>query len=178
MVSRGYFLPVTLAMKSTLFKFAAFASCIALRPPALGSHPGGNHQDLLPGRFECPAGTTVTANRTWSEFTSGRIIETQTMLGRHTATEYQRRIAEQNAKVFFKQLTPAKRAVLREKHVRTVLIPTVRSQQTSPKAKAVMMRFSMQEETLVDAEVYEFQTQPPAGTVARYTGSDPEYVGQ
>ncbi|MBV8099868.1 MAG: hypothetical protein JOZ31_11985, partial [Verrucomicrobia bacterium] len=31
-----------------------------------------------------------------------RIIQTQTMFVRHTATEYQRRVAEQNAKAFFK----------------------------------------------------------------------------
>jgi hypothetical protein len=44
-----------------------------------------------------------------------RIIETQTAFIRHTATEYQRRVAEQNAKAFFKQLTPAKKAELKKK---------------------------------------------------------------
>jgi hypothetical protein len=41
-----------------------------------------------------------------------RMIQTQTMFIRHTATEYQRRVAEQNAKTFFKQLTPEKKAEL------------------------------------------------------------------
>lgn len=177
-VSPVFPLSVAAAMKSTSLKFAVVATCIALlRAPALGNHDQSNHNDLVPASFKDAAGTTVTANLTWGELMGGRVIETQTMLGRHTATEYQRRIAERNAKVFFKQLTPAKRVELRNKHVRTVLIPTVRSRETSPKAKAVMMRFSMEGEALVDPEVYEFEAQPPAGTVARYTGGDPEYVG-
>jgi hypothetical protein len=49
-----------------------------------------------------------------------RIIQTQTMFVRHTATEYQRRVAEQNAKAFFKQLTPEKKAELKRKKVKTV----------------------------------------------------------
>ena len=74
-------------------------------------------------------------------------------------------------------LTPAKKAELKKKHVHTVLISTVRSRQTSPKAKAVMMRFSVEGETLIDGQAYEFETQPPVGTIATYTGHDPEYVG-
>lgn len=131
----------------------------------------------MPGSFERRVPAKVAVNFTFGELTSGRIIQTQTMIARHTATEYQRRVAEQRAKVFFKQLTPAKKVELEKKHVHTVLISTVRSRQTSPKAKAVMMRFSVEGESLIDGEAYEFETQPPVGSVARYTGSDPEYVG-
>jgi hypothetical protein len=37
------------------------------------------------------------------ENTTLRIIQTQTQFIRHTATEYQRRVAEQNANKFFSQ---------------------------------------------------------------------------
>jgi hypothetical protein len=163
-------------MKRDLLNFAAFATWIALRASAAGDD-AGNSYGVVPGRFEQPARAAVTANFTWGELTSGRIVETQTTLGRHTATEYQRRIAERNAKIFFKQLTPAKKVELKKRHVRDVLISTVRSRETSPKAKAIMMRFSLEGESLVDGDAYEFETQPPVGTVAKFTGSDPEYVG-
>ncbi len=107
-----------------------------------------------------------------------RIIQTQTMFIRHTATEYQRRVAEQNAKAFFKQLTPEKKAELKRKKVKTVLIPTVRSKETSPTAKEVRMRFSLEGESLIDDYAYEFDNPLQVGSVAKLSGLDPEYVGQ
>jgi hypothetical protein len=107
-----------------------------------------------------------------------RIIQTQTMFIRHTATEYQRRVAEQNAKAFFSHLTPAKKQELKKKGVKAVLIPTVRSKETSPKAKEVRMRFSLEGESLIDNYAYEFETPLQIGSVAKLTSLDPEYVGQ
>ena len=137
-------------MTSGIFKCAAFAACIA-----------------LPTSVIFAFGDNMTA----------RIIETQTTFIRHTATEYQRRVAERNAKAFFKQLTPAKKAELKKKHIKTVLIPTVRSPQTSPEAKEVRMRYNLEGESLIDNYTYEFQTPLQAGTIAKVKGLDAEYVG-
>jgi hypothetical protein len=106
-----------------------------------------------------------------------RIIETQTTFIRHTATEYQRKIADQNAKAFFKQLTPAKKAELTKKKIKTVLIRTVRSRQTSPEAKEVRMRYDLESGALIDDSAYEFTTPLPTETVAKVQGLEPEYVG-
>jgi hypothetical protein len=114
----------------------------------------------------------------WGENTMRRVIETQTMLIRHTATEYQRRIAERNAKAFFSQITPAKKVELKKKGIRAVLIPTVRSKETSPAAKDVRMRYSLEGESLIDEYTYEFEKPLQAGTIAQAQGLDPEYVGQ
>ena len=164
------------AMRSGPLKLAALFACMAFRASAMESEAGRSN-NLLTSAFEHPATTKVAVNAILGGLSSGRIIQTQTMLGRHTAVEYQRRMAEQNAKLFFKQLTPAKKAELKNKHVHTVLISTVRTQQTSSNVKAVMMRFSVERETLVDGQAYEFETRPPVGSVASYTGGDPEYVG-
>ena len=142
---------VALAVKSRFFKCAAFAVCIAIPAPVIFGF-GDN---------------AIT-----------RIIETQTTFIRHTATEYQRRVAEQNAKAFFKQLTPAKKAELKKKHIKTVLIRTVRSAQTSPKAQEVRMRYDLEGESLLDNYTYEFQTPLQGGTIAKLAGLDPEYVGR
>jgi hypothetical protein len=106
-----------------------------------------------------------------------RIIQMQTTFIRHTATEYQRRIAEQHAKAFFKKLTPAKKAELKKKKIKTVLISTVRSPQTSPEAKEVRMRYNLEGESLIDNYTYEFKTPLKDGTIAKVEGLDPEYVG-
>ena len=95
-------------MKGGIIKFAAAIVCIAL-------------------------GTSMAL--AWGELTTLRVIQTQTMLIRHKATELQRRVAENNAKIFFKQLTPAKKEELKKKKIKTVLIRTVRSKETLPTAK-------------------------------------------
>lgn len=141
------------AMKAIILRFSAIASCIAL----------GTSTALALG-----------------ELTTLRIIQTQTLLARRTATEYQRRVAEQNAKAFFKQLTPEKKAELKKKKVRTVLIRTVRSRETSPAAKDVRMRYDLAAESLADNQVVEFATPLEGGTIAQVKSLDayPEYVGQ
>jgi hypothetical protein len=103
-------------------------------------------------------------------------IQAQTFLARHRATEDQIRIAEQNAKTFFKQLPPAKKEELKKKKIKTVLIRTVRSKETSPKAKEVRMRVDLQSETLIDDSAYEFTAPLPAGTIAKVK-LESEYVG-
>ena len=103
-------------------------------------------------------------------------IQAQTLLARHRATQDQIRIAEQNAQIFFKQLPPAKKEELKKKKVKTVLIRTVRSKETSPEAKEVRMRVDLQSETLIDDSAYEFTTPLPAGTIAKVK-LESEYVG-
>jgi|SRR5580704_3066097 GMP synthase PP-ATPase subunit len=138
-------------MKSGIIKVAAISSCLAL----------GSSMALA-----------------WGEHTLIRTIETQTQLIRHKATEEQIRAAAANAKAFFSQLTPAKKAELKKKHIHAVLIRTVRSRETSPTATDVRMRYNLEGESLVDNYAYEFDTPLQPGTIAQAKGLDPEYVGQ
>jgi hypothetical protein len=103
-------------------------------------------------------------------------IQAQTFLARHRATEDQIRIAQQNAKTFFKQLPPAKKEELKKKKIKTVLIRTIRSKETAPKAKEVRMRVDLQSETLIDDSAYEFTNPLPAGTIAKVK-LESDYVG-
>jgi hypothetical protein len=114
----------------------------------------------------------------FGEHAMSRVIETQTMFIRHTATEVQRRTAEKNAKTYYTRLTPKKKAALKAKKVRYILIPTVKSAETSPQAKEVRMTWDTQSESLVDNYVYEFQNPPAVGTVAKVGGYTAEYTGQ
>jgi hypothetical protein len=115
---------------------------------------------------------------TLGEQTLIRTIQTQTMLIRHKATEEQLRAAASNAKTFFSQLTPAKKMELKKKNIHAVLIRTVRSRETSPQAKDVRMRYSLEGESLIDNYAYEFDAPLQGGTIAQAKGLEPEYVGQ
>ena len=99
------------------------------------------------------------------------------MFIRHTATELQRRTAEKNAKIYYAQLAPKKKAALKAKKIRYLLVPTVRSEETSPKAKEVRMTWDTQSESLVDNYAYEFENPPAVGTTAKVGGYTAEYTG-
>jgi len=139
-------------MRAGIIKFAATIVCVALATSFAFALTGGQ--------------TTL------------RVIQAQTMLIRHKATEEQRRVAANNAKIFFGQLTPEKKQELKKRKIRAVLIRTTRSRETSPAAKDVRMRYSLEGESLIDDYAYEFQAPLQAGTIAQATGLDPEYVGQ
>ena len=139
-------------MRGGIIKFAAVVVCAAL---------------ITSFAFALTGGQTTL-----------RVIQTQTMLIRHKATEEQRRVAENNAKIFFSQLTPEKKQELKKKKVRAVLIRTTRSRETSPAAKDVRMRYSLEGESLIDDYAYEFSNPLQVGTIAKTAGLDPEYVGQ
>jgi hypothetical protein len=136
-------------MKSGISEFIALVACILLPTP----------EGLAQGQ------NAILQN-----------IQAQTFLARHRATEDQIRIAQQNANTFFKQLPPAKKQELAKRKVKTVLIRTIRSKETSPEAKEVRMRVDLQSETLIDDSAYEFATPLPAGTIAKVK-LESDYVG-
>jgi hypothetical protein len=128
--------------------------------------------------FERAGGMKTALSFGWGEHTISRIIETQTMFIRHSATELQRRTAEKNAKAYYSHLPPKKKADFKKKKIRYILVPTVKSAETSPQTKEVRMTWDTQSESLVDKYVYEFQNPPAVGTVAKVAGYTAEYTGQ
>ena len=114
----------------------------------------------------------------FADHTIFRSVTTQTMLIRHTATELQRRIAAQNAKTYYAHLGPGKKNELKKKNIRYLAVPTVRSKQTSPKAKEVLMVWDIPRESLVGQNVYELNTAPTVGEVASYDKVRAEYIGK
>jgi hypothetical protein len=164
-------------MKDAVLAFVSVVTCFAFRALAdqspVGDHHGGSG-DLLSRSFGHRAAINVTLNQIFGEPTFDYNLQIQTVLSRHTATEYQRRIAERNAKAFFSHLPPAKKEELRKKKIKSVLIPTVRSPQTSPQAKEVRMRFSLDGD-LIDNGAYEFKTTLKANEIIKAEGRE-EYI--
>ena len=96
---------------------------------------------------------------------------------RRPATELQRSTAEENAEIYYAQLAPKKKAALKAKKIRYILVPTVKSAETPPQVKEVRMTWDTQSESLADNYVYEFQNPPAVGTVAKVGGKTAEYTG-
>ncbi len=167
-------------MKREILKFAVFVASIIVAGSAAGSTQvtEGERANFAANFFERLDAVKAGISFGWGEHTASRIIETQTMFIRHTATELQLRTAEKNAKIYYAHLTPRKKADLKAKKIRYVLIPTVKSAETSPKAKEVRMTWDTQSESLVDKYVYEFENPPAVGTVAMVGGHKAEYTGE
>jgi hypothetical protein len=139
---------------------------------------GGERTNSAANFFERAGAVKAGVSFALGERALSRTMETQTMFIRHTATELQRRTAEKNAKAYYAHLAPKKKADLKAKKIRYILVPTVKSAETSPQAKEVRMTWDTQSESLADNYVYEFQNPPAAGTVAKVGGYTAEYAAQ
>jgi hypothetical protein len=166
-------------MKREAFKIAVLLTSIACSASSEAAAPGDvfdRRPDRVPSLCEDSLQTGVMF--AWADRTISRIIETQTMFIRHTATELQRRVAAQNAKTYYAHLGPGKKNELKKKNIRYLAVPTVRSKQTSPKAKEVLMVWDIPRESLVGQNVYELNTAPAVGEVASYDKVRAEYIGK
>ena len=106
-----------------------------------------------------------------------RVIGTQTMLIRHKATEEQKRVAQQRAKVYYTHLAPEKKTELKKKKVRYIAVDTVRSKEAPAEAKKSVMIWDTQSETLAGTDVYDVAATPPVGQTAKFDTYSAEYVG-
>jgi len=159
----------------TLALVSAFVALTIVTGSAEVTH--GERTNSAANFFEHACAVKAGVSFGWGERALSRTIETQTMFIRHTATELQRRTAEKNAKIYYAQLASKKKAALKAKKIRYLLVPTVRSGETSPKAKEVRMTWDTQSESLVDNYVYEFENPPAVGTAAKVGGYTAEYTG-
>jgi hypothetical protein len=106
-----------------------------------------------------------------------RIVQTQTTLIQHEATERQRKIAQQHAVAYIKHLEPQKKVAMKKKKVRYIAVDTEKNEKTSPKAKKVVMVWDTQSESLVGNTVYDLPDPPAVGGNIVFNTYAAEYVG-
>jgi hypothetical protein len=132
-----------------------------------------------------------------------RIVTTQTQFIRHEATEYQRKVAEANARAYMAvQLRTAKATpsskpgktgsstskkhqqdepkdahAIKAKLPRYVAVDTVKDKRSAPGTKKDVMIWDTQSETLVGNSVYDVQNVPTLGSTAKFETYSAQYVG-
>jgi hypothetical protein len=166
-------------MQREILKFCVFVAFIILAELAAASlpHLRGSTESAA-NCFERLDGCQGGASFAWGEHTLARTVDTQVTFIRRTATKVQREIAERNARAYMAQLTEQKRTELKKRKVRYLAVPTVRSKETSPEAKEVLMIWDIPRESLVGKNVYEVNNPPPVGGLATYDNLVAEYVGK
>ncbi len=99
------------------------------------------------------------------------------VIAKHQATERQRRVAEQRAKVYYGRMSPTKKATLKKKRVRYIAVDTEKNSKTSPKAKKAVMIWDTKSESIVGNTVYDVEKAPSVGSNAKFETYSAQYVG-
>jgi gas vesicle protein len=95
------------------------------------------------------------------------------VIAKHEATERQRRIAEERARLAYQKMSADRKAQVK-KH-RYIAVATVR-EQNSTGAKSVMV-FDTQTDQVVGKSVYDVKSTPKDGEVSKFDTYSAEYVG-
>jgi hypothetical protein len=105
--------------------------------------------------------------------TGAAVGATAYIIAKHQATERQRRIAEERARLAYQSAPPPRRAQYRNS--RYIAVDTVREKDASG-AKSVMI-YDTQTQQVVGNNVYDLKRSPKEGTISKYDTYSAEYVG-
>ncbi|MEP6672794.1 MAG: hypothetical protein ABJF10_26755 [Chthoniobacter sp.] len=171
-------------MNPRTLKTVALATSISLLVAACENMtPGenaavfGSTAGILAGGIARAAGASTGESIAIGAATGAVVAFTAYVIAKHQATERQRRIAEQRARVYYGRLAPEKKMALKKKKVRYIAVDTEKNEQTSPKAKKSVMIWDTQSETVVGNNVYDVQSTPSVGSTAKFETYSAEYVG-
>ena len=95
------------------------------------------------------------------------------VIAKHEATERQRRIAEERARLAYERMSAERRAQVKNR--RYIAVPTVR-EQNSTGAQSVMV-YDTQTEQVVGNNVYDVKSEPKDGQVSKFDTYSAEYIG-
>ncbi len=99
------------------------------------------------------------------------------IISKHQASEHQRQLAEQRAKVYYGRLSADRKTALKKKRVRYIAVDTAKDNRTSAKAQKSVMIWDTQSQEVVGNNVYDVQKAPSVGSTAKFDTYSAEYVG-
>jgi hypothetical protein len=164
----------TVALSTSIALFAA--GCADLSP---GENAGvfGSIAGVAGAGIARAAGASPAQSLAIGAAAGAVVALTAYIIAKHQATERQRRLAEQRARVYYGHLAPERRMALKKKKVRYIAVDTEKNEKTSPKAKKAVMIWDTQSESVVGNSVYDVQSPPSVGTTAKFDTYSAEYVG-
>ncbi len=171
-------------MKLGLIRPAALATSISIlvagcadMTPGENAAVFGTAAGLAAGGIARAAGASTAESFAIGAATGAVVGITTYIIAKHQATERQRRVAEERARVYYAHLAPEKKVALKKKRVRYIAVDTEKDEKTSPKAKKAVMIWDTESETVVGNNVYDVQAPPPVGSTAKFETYSAEYVG-
>jgi hypothetical protein len=137
----------------------------------------GGLSGLAAGGFARAHGMSTAESIATGAAVGAVVAVTTYIIAKHQASERQRRIAEQRARVYYGRLSSEKKVALKKKRVRYIAVDTEKDQRTSPRAKKSVMIWDTQAEAVVGNNVYDVESAPSVGTTAKFETYSAEYVG-
>ena len=137
----------------------------------------GSGAGILAGSLARAAGMSTGESIAIGAATGALVGMTAYVIAKHQATERQRRVAQQRARVYYGRLSPEKKIALKKRHVRYIAIDTEKDEHTSPKARKAVMVWDTQSESVAGNNVYDVQSTPSVGSTAKFDTYSAEYVG-
>jgi len=168
----GLIRPVALATSISILA----VGCADLTPGENAAAFGGA-AGLAAGSIARAAGASTAESFAIGAAAGAVVAVTTYIIAKHQATERQRKIAEERARVYYAHLAPEKKVALKKSHTRYIAVDTEKNEKTSPKAKKAVMIWDTQSETVVGNNVYDVQSPPAVGSTAKFETYSAEYVG-
>jgi hypothetical protein len=148
----------------------ALAGCANSGGMAWGEQAGGGASQMA--QAGAASGATVRTGSISADLASA----TGVIIAEHPATPHQVKVAQQRGRAWIKHAGTTTAAAAPHRH-RYIAIDTEPDGNTSPAAKKTVMIFDTQAQQVVGGNVYDVQTAPPVGSVARFETYSAQYVG-
>jgi len=146
--------------------------CENLSPAANGA-VFGTGAGILAGSVAKAAGASTSQAAAIGLATGAIVGITTYVIAKHQATERQRKIAEERARLAYESAPAPKKA--RYQKTRYIAVDTVR-EKDSQGAKSVMI-YDTQTQQVVGNNVYDIKQAPKEGSVSKFDTYSAEYVG-
>jgi hypothetical protein len=146
--------------------------CENLSPAANGALFGAG-AGALAGGIAKAAGASNSQAVAIGLATGAVVGVTAYVIAKHKATERQRRIAEERARLAYRRAPPPRQAQYRKS--RYIAVDTVREKDSSG-AKSVMI-YDTQTQQVVGNDVYDVKKSPKEGSISKFDTYSAEYVG-
>jgi hypothetical protein len=169
--------PGTLRVVALSTSIALLVTACENMSPGENAAVFGTSAGVLAGGIARAAGASTAESIAIGAATGAVVAFTAYIIAKHQATERQRRIAEERARVYYARLAPEKKAALKKKKVRYIAVDTEKNDQTSPKAQKSVMIWDTQSEAVAGGYVYDVQSAPEVGSTAKFDTYSAEYVG-
>jgi hypothetical protein len=171
-------------MNSGMIKTGAFLATLSLSLSGCQNMTPGENAAVFGSLSGVAAGTIARASgmSTAQSLALGAAVGTVVaattyVVGKHQATERQRRLAEEHARIYYGRLSPEKKVAMRTRKTRYIAVDTAKDERTAPNAQKSVMIWDTQSQQVVGNNVYDVQSAPRVGSTAKFDTYSAEYVG-
>jgi hypothetical protein len=156
----------------TLVASFAVTGCEDMSPQTTGVLAGVTSGALAGGIAKAAGANSATAVAVGLG-TGAAVGALAYVIAKHEATERQRRIAEERARLAYERMSAERKAQVRQQ--RYIAVSTVREQ--NDKGASSVMIYDTQSQQIISNQVYDVKNPPKDGQVQKYDTYSAQYVG-